>query len=109
MNRGRRITGGGSRAADHGRQGMKRGQLASERGRRASERGRPAVVGSLLISGQKTVINQAFTKNRAAPPTRCWTRARAMFFTNNHVKNNMSVSRETLPIFCAVVGGLLTA
>jgi hypothetical protein len=35
--------------------------------------------------------------------------ARAMFFTNNHVKNDMSVSRETLPIFCAVVGGLLTA
>jgi hypothetical protein len=32
-----------------------------------------------------------------------------MFFSNNIVKNDIDVSRETLPIFCAVVGGLLTA
>jgi hypothetical protein len=101
---GRRITGGGRRITDGG-------------SRAAGHETRPAGVGTraaglktrIPVSGQKTVINQAFTKNRAAPPTRCWTRARAMFFTNNHVKNNMSVSRETLPIFCAVVGGLLTA
>jgi hypothetical protein len=30
------------------------------------------------------------------------TRTRAMFFTNNHVKNDMNVSRETLPNYCAI-------
>ena len=90
MNRGRRITGGGSRAAGVGT-------------RAAGLKTR------IPVSGQKTVINQAFTKNRAARPRGLAAQARAMFFTNNHVKNDMSVSRETLPIFCAVVGGLLTA
>ena len=32
-----------------------------------------------------------------------------MFFTNNYVKNDMNVSRETLPVFCADLGVLLTA
>ena len=90
MNRGRRITGGGSRAAGVGTRAA-------------------GVVGSLLISGQKTVINQAFTKKSAARPRALAAQARAMFFSNNIVKNDMDVSRETLPIFCAVVGGLLTA
>ena len=88
---------------------MKRGQLASERGRRASERGRRAVVGSLLISGQKRRKTAKNPKKKQRCPRALAAQARAMFFTNNHVKNDMSVSRETLPIFCAVVGGLLTA
>jgi hypothetical protein len=54
------------------------------------------------VSGQKTVINQAFTKNRATRPRALAAQARAMFLTNNHVKNDMNVSRETLPIFCAI-------
>ena len=90
MNRGRRITGGGSRAAGVGT-------------RAAGLKTR------IPVSGQKTVINQAFTKKSAARPRALAAQARAMFFTNNHVKNDMSVSRETLPIFCAVVRGLLTA
>jgi hypothetical protein len=78
------------------------------RGRRASERGARAVVGSLLISGQKTAENRQKSKNRATRPLGEAAQARAMFFSNNMVKNDMNVSRETLPIFCAIMRGLLT-
>ena len=54
------------------------------------------------VWSQKTVKNQTFTKNRAARPRALAAQARAMFLTNNHVKNDMNVSRETLPIFCAI-------
>ena len=65
--------------------------------------------GSLLISGQKTAENCQKSTRRAPPPTRLHTRARAMFLSNNYVKNDMNVSRETLPIFCAQMRVLLTA
>jgi len=51
------------------------------------------------LSGQKTAKKPSKTAIRAPPPTRWHTQARAMFFTNNHVKNDMDVSRETLPIY----------
>ena len=66
-------------------------------------------VGSLLISGQKTAENCQKSTRRAPPPTRLHTRARAMFLSNNYVKNDMDVSRETLSIFCAQMRVLLTA
>ena len=78
--------------------GVMRGARASERGRRASERGARAVVGSLLISGQKTAENRQKSKNRATRPRALAAQARAMFFTNNTVKNDMNVSRETLSL-----------
>jgi len=70
---------------------------------------RRAIVRGPCISGQKP---QKTAKNpRSAPrrPRGWQAGARAMFFSNNIVKNDMDVSRETLPIFCAVVRGLLTA
>jgi len=61
------------------------------------------------LSGQKTAaIGQKSEKIEPRP----WgeaAQARAMFFSNNMVKNDMNVSRETLPIFCAIMRGLLTA
>jgi len=60
------------------------------------------------LSGQKIAAIRQKSALRAAPPTRCRTGARAMFLTNNHVKNDMNVSRETLPIICANTRGLLT-
>ena len=53
------------------------------------------------VSGQKTAENCQKSALRAPPPTRLHTLARAMFLSNNYVKNDMDVSRETLPIFCA--------
>jgi hypothetical protein len=94
---GRRITGGGSRAAGHETRPAGVGTRAA------------GVVGSLLISGQKRRKTAKNPKKKQRCPRALAAQARAMFFTNNHVKNDMSVSRETLPIFCAVVGGLLTA
>ena len=66
-------------------------------------------VGSLLISGQKTAEIRQKSTFRATPPTCAGAGARAMFFTNNYVKNDMNVSRETLPVFCATLRVLLTA
>jgi hypothetical protein len=54
-----------------------------------------------VLSGQKS---QKSAKNpRSAPrrPRGWQAGARAMFLTNIHVKNDMIVSRETLPNFCA--------
>jgi hypothetical protein len=62
---------------------------------------RRAIVRGPCISGQKP---QKSAKNpRFAPrrPRGGQAGARAMFLTNNHVKNDMIVSRETLPNFCA--------
>ena len=41
------------------------------------------------VSGQKTVKNQTFTKNRAARPPALLAQARAMFLTNSYIKNDM--------------------
>ena len=60
------------------------------------------------VSGQKTAENRQKSKNRASRPLGEAAQARAMFFSNNMVKNDMNVSRETLPIFCAIMRGLLT-
>ena len=58
--------------------------------------------------GSKTAENGQKSENRATRPRALAAQARAMFFSNNHVKNDMNVSRETLPIFCAIRWGLLT-
>jgi hypothetical protein len=50
------------------------------------------------ISGQKTAENRQKSKNRATRPQALAAQARAMFFTNNTVKNDMNVSRETLSL-----------
>ena len=101
---GRRITGGGSRAAGHETRPAGVGTRAAGVGTRAAGRRRvPSHIGS------KTAENRQKSKKKQRCPRALAAQARAMFFTNNHVKNDMSVSRETLPIFCAVVGGLLTA
>ena len=49
------------------------------------------------------------TKNKRPRPPFVHAVARAMFFTNNHVKNDMNVSRETMRIYCAEKRFLLTA
>ena len=50
------------------------------------------------ISGQKTAENRQKPKNRATRPRALAAQARAMFLTNNTVKNDMNVSRETLSL-----------
>ena len=76
---------------------MNAGQNAGQIGPAGRIRGPWSIVGSLLISGQKTTENGQKSKIHAPPPTRCLAGARAMFFSNNYVKNDMNVSRETLP------------
>ena len=49
------------------------------------------------ISGQKPQKSAIFSKNRENRPMGVAAQARAMFLSNNYVKNDMSVSRETLP------------
>jgi hypothetical protein len=48
------------------------------------------------VSGQKNTEKWQKTAIRGTRAQRSQTGARAMFFTNNHVKNDMNVSRETL-------------
>ena len=51
------------------------------------------------LSGQLDGPRSSDPRPRSAGPTRAQPVARAMFLTNNPVKNDMDVSRETLPIF----------
>lgn len=46
--------------------------------------------------GSKTAEIRQKSAIRDPPPTRLPTGARAMFLSNNYVKNDMSVSRETI-------------
>jgi len=46
---------------------------------------------------QKTAEIRQKSAHPAPPPTAGGTGAWAMFLTNNHVKNDINVSRETLP------------
>ena len=49
------------------------------------------------LSGQLDGPRSSDPRPRSAGPTRAQPVARAMFLTNNPVKNDMTVSRETLP------------
>ena len=51
------------------------------------------------LSGQLDGPRSSDPRPRSAGPTRAQPVARAMFLTNNPVKNDIDVSRETLPIF----------
>jgi len=76
----------------------------AERGPRASGTGhRASGTGSRRrgpgLSGQIAGFPGKIAKIDEIGPHRLWARTSAMFFTNNMVKNDMVVSRETLLIF----------
>jgi len=92
-----RATSRGRRAPDHERRAVDRASGIADAGQRISAR--ESWLGSLLISGQKSrKIAKNPPKSRRGPAP-LETGASAMFFTNNTVKNDMVVSRETLLIF----------
>ena len=80
-----------SRRMDAGRINAGRIARAAGSGQRAAGRDtRGAGLKTRIpVSGQKTVKNQTFTKNRAARPRALLAQARAMFLTNSYIKNDM--------------------
>jgi len=82
------LTPGGRRVAFHG---------PPVRGRRVALHGPPVAVRVPSDIGSKSAeIRQKIAKIAPRPRARL-AQARAMFLSNNYVKNGMNVSRETLP------------